>query len=153
MFAKVLSISDELMWRWYPLLSFKSLTQIDQLKQEISEGKNPKDVKTLLAKEITARFHGVGAAEKAQEDFNNRSKGGIPDVIPEVELSGAPQGIGSLLKQCGLASSGGDANRLIEGAGVRVDGVTIEDKGLKLETGTYVIQVGKRKFVKLTLKS
>ena len=153
MFAKVLSISDELMWRWYPLLSFKSLAQIDKFRQEISEGRNPKEVKTLLAKEITARFHGANLADKAEEDFNNRSKGGIPDVIPLMELGGAPQGIGSLLKQCGLASSGGEANRLIEGSGVRIDGVTIEDKALKLGAGTYVIQVGKRKFVKLTLKS
>jgi tyrosyl-tRNA synthetase len=151
MFAKVLSISDDLMWRWYPLLSFQSLAQIEQLKQEIANGRNPKEVKTLLAMEITSRFHGERAAQSAQEDFNNRSKGGIPDDIEEMSLSGAPQGIAALLKQCGLAPSSSEANRLIQGAGVRVDGVTISDKALKLEAGTYVIQVGKRKFVKLTL--
>jgi len=153
MFAKVLSISDDLMWRWYPLLSFKSIAEIDLLKEEIANGRNPKEVKTLLAKEITSRFHGAEQADSAEVDFNNRSKGGIPDDIPEMALGGAPQGIGAILKQCGLASSGGDANRLIEGSGVRVDGVTISDKGLKLDVGTYVIQVGKRKFIKLTLNA
>jgi tyrosyl-tRNA synthetase len=151
MFAKTLSISDDLMWRWYPLLSFKTTQEITDLKRETEEGRNPKDVKTLLAKEITSRFHGSVAAERAQEDFNNRSKGGIPDEIPQMTLSGAPQGITALLKSSGLAPSGAEAGRLIEGSGVRVDGVTITDKGLKLAAGTYVVQVGKRKFMKVTL--
>ena len=151
MFSKTLSISDELMWRWYPLLSFKSSAEIATLKRESEQGRNPKDIKTMLAKEITARFHGAAAAERAEQDFNNRSKGGIPDEIPEMTLAGAPQGIAALLKSSGLAPSGAEAGRLIEGSGVRVDGVTVSDKGLKLAAGTYVLQVGKRKFLKLTL--
>lgn len=127
MFAKVLSISDDLMWRWYTLLSFQSLEQIEALKAEIAGGRNPKDAKVALAKEITARFHSAAAAETAEQDFVNRSKGGVPDEIPEVSLSGAPLGIGQLLKQANLASSAGDGNRLIDGGGVRVDSVVISD--------------------------
>jgi tyrosyl-tRNA synthetase len=151
MFAKVLSISDDLMWRWYTLLSFQSLEQIEALKAEIAGGRNPKDAKVALAKEITARFHSAAAAETAEQDFINRSKGGVPDEIPEVSLSGAPLGIGQLLKQANLASSAGDGNRLIDGGGVRVDSVVISDKGLKLPAGSYVVQVGKRKFARVTL--
>jgi tyrosyl-tRNA synthetase len=151
MFAKVLSISDDLMWRWYTLLSFQSLEQIEALKVEIAGGRNPKDAKVALAKEITARFHSAAAAETAEQDFINRSKGGVPDEIPEVSLSGAPLGIGQLLKQANLASSAGDGNRLIDGGGVRVDSVVISDKGLKLPAGSYVVQVGKRKFARVTL--
>lgn len=151
MFAKVLSISDDLMWRWYTLLSFQSLEQIEALKAEIVGGRNPKDAKVALAKEITARFHSAAAAETAEQDFINRSKGGVPDEIPEVSLSGAPLGIGQLLKQANLASSAGDGNRLIDGGGVRVDSAVISDKGLKLPAGTYVVQVGKRKFARVTL--
>jgi len=151
MFSKTLSISDDLMWRWYPLLSFKTIQEIDNLRHSTREGRNPKEIKTLLAKEITARFHGAAAAERAEEDFDNRSKGGIPDEIPQLSLSGAPQGITALLKNCGLAPSGAEAGRLVEGAGVRVDGVTVSDKGLKLPAGTYVLQVGKRKFMRVTL--
>ena len=151
MFSKTLSISDELMWRWYPLLSFKSMLEIEALKQETLAGRNPKEVKTLLAKEITARFHGLAAADRAEEDFNNRSKGGIPDEIAQMSLSGAPLGISALLKSCGLAPSGAEAGRLIDGSGVRIDGVTVSDKGLKLPPGTYVVQVGKRKFMRIVL--
>ena len=151
MFAKVLSISDTLMWDWYTLLSFKSLAEIAALKAEVAGGRNPKDAKVALAKEITARFHNVSAADSAEQDFINRSKGGVPDDIPEVALSGAPLGIGALLKQAGLAPSGSEANRLIDGGGVRVDGSVVSDKGLKLAAGTYVVQVGKRKFAKVTL--
>ena len=104
-----------------------------------------------LAKEIAARFHSVAAADAAEQDFINRSKGGVPDEIAEVNLSGAPLGIGTLLKAAGLASSGGDAARLIEGGGVRVDSSVVSDKGLKLDVGTYVVQVGKRKFARVTL--
>ena len=151
MFAKVLSISDTLMWDWYTLLSFKSLAEIAALKAEVAGGRNPKDAKVALAKEITARFHNVSAADSAEQDFINRSKGGVPDDIPDVALSGAPLGIGALLKQAGLAPSGSEANRLIDGGGVRVDGSVVSDKGLKLAAGTYVVQVGKRKFAKVTL--
>ena len=151
MFAKVLSISDTLMWRWYTLLSFKSMAHIGSLKQAIAEGANPKDAKVALAKEITARFHSAAAADAAEQDFINRSKGGVPDEIPEVSLSGAPLGIAALLKSAGLAPSSSEANRLIEGGGVRVDGAVISDKGLKLPAGTFVVQVGKRKFARVTL--
>ncbi len=151
MFAKVLSISDTLMWNWYTLLSFKSLAEIAALKAEVEGGRNPKDAKVLLAKEITARFHSAALADAAEQDFNNRSKGGIPDQMDEVSLSGAPLGIGALLKQANLAPSTSEANRLIDGGGVRVDGTAISDRGLKLEAGTYVVQVGKRKFARVTL--
>ncbi len=151
MFAKVLSISDTLMWRWYTLLSFKSLAEIEALKKEVEGGRNPKDAKVMLAKEITARFHSAAAADAAEQDFINRSKGGIPQDIPEVSLSGAPLGIAALLKAAGLAPSSSEANRLIEGGGVRIDGAVISDKGLKVEAGTCVVQVGKRKFAKVTL--
>ncbi|MGJ3701794.1 tyrosine--tRNA ligase [Variovorax sp. AFSI2.2] len=151
MFAKVLSISDELMWRWYTLLSFQSMERIEALKAEIAAGRNPKDAKVALAKEITARFHSAAAAETAEQDFINRSKGGVPDDIPEVSLQGAPLGIAQLLKQAGLAPSTSEGNRLIDGGGVRVDSVVIGDKALKLPAGRYVVQVGKRKFARVTL--
>jgi tyrosyl-tRNA synthetase len=151
MFAKVLSISDTLMWRWYTLLSFKSMAEIEVLKKEVEGGRNPKDAKVMLAKEITARFHSAAAADAAEQDFINRSKGGVPDDIAELSLSGAPLGIGALLKSAGLAPSTTEAGRLIDGGGVRVDSNVVSDKGLKLEAGTYVVQVGKRKFAKVTL--
>ena len=154
MFAKVLSISDVLMWRWYTLLSFKSLAEIAALKAEVDAGRNPKDAKVALAKEITARFHSAAAADAAEQDFINRSKGGVPDDIAELSLplpDGAPVGIAALLKLAGLAASSGEGNRLIDGGGVRVDSSVVSDKGLKLAAGTYVLQVGKRKFAKVTL--
>jgi len=151
MFAKVLSISDTLMWRWYTLLSFRSLAEIAALKAEVEAGRNPKDAKVALAKEITARFHSAAAAEAAEQDFIHRSKGGVPDEIPDVALSGAPLGIAQLLKQAGLAPSTSEGNRLIDGGGVRVDSAVVSDKALKLPQGTYVVQVGKRKFAKVTL--
>ncbi len=151
MFAKVLSISDTLMWDWYTLLSFKSLAEIAALKAEVAGGRNPKDAKVMLAKEIAARFHSAAAADAAEQDFTNRSKGGVPDEIPEVNLSGAPLGIGALLKQANLAPSTSEANRLIDGGGVRVEGAVVSDKGLKLTAGSYVVQVGKRKFARVLL--
>ena len=151
MFAKVMSISDTLMWRWYTLLSFRSEADIAALRREVEAGANPRDAKVALAQEITARFHSAQAADTALQDFVNRSKGGVPDEIPEVTLAGAPLGIGALLKQAGLAPSSSEANRLIEGGGVRVDSSVVSDKGLKLAAGTYVIQVGKRKFARVTL--
>ncbi len=151
MFAKVLSISDTLMWRWYTLLSFQSLAHIESLKQAIAEGANPKDAKVALAREITARFHSKAAADAAEQDFIHRSKGGVPEQIPEVKLSGAPMGVAALLKAAGLAASTGEGNRLIDGGGVRVDSSVVSDKALKLEAGTYVLQVGKRKFARVSL--
>jgi tyrosyl-tRNA synthetase len=151
MFAKVLSISDTLMWRWYTLLSFKSMAEIEALKQEVAGGRNPRDAKVMLAKEITARFHSAAAADAAEQDFINRSKGGIPDEIPEVSLTGAPLGIAALLNAAGLVASNGEGNRLIDGGGVRIDSSVVSDKGLKLGAGVYVVQVGKRKFARVTL--
>ncbi len=155
MFAKVLSISDVLMWRWFTLLSFKSEAEIATLKAEVDAGRNPKDAKVMLAKEITARFHSAQAADAAEQDFANRSRGGVPDEIVEITLAlgegGAALGIGALLKQAGLAASSGEGNRLIDGGGVRIDSSVVSDKGLKLGAGTYVVQVGKRKFARVTL--
>ena len=154
MFAKVLSISDTLMWDWYTLLSFRSLADIAALKAEVAAGRNPKDAKVALAKEITARFHSAAAADAAEQDFINRSKGGVPDDIAELSLplpDGAPVGISALLKLAGLAASSGEGNRLIDGGGVRVDSGVVSDKGLKLGAGVYVVQVGKRKFARVTL--
>ena len=155
MFAKVLSISDTLMWRWYTLLSSQSESAIGALKQEVEAGRNPKEAKVGLAKEITARFHSAAAADAAEQDFINRSKGGVPDEIAEISLSlgegNAGLGIGALLKMAGLAASSGEGNRLIDGGGVRVDSSVVNDKGLKLDAGVYVVQVGKRKFARVTL--
>ncbi len=151
MFAKVLSISDEQMWKWFKLLSFKSEAEIASLKKEVDAGRNPKEAKVSLAKEITARFHSVSAADVAEADFNKRAAGGIPDEIAEVGLTGAPLGIGKVLLGAGLVASGGEGTRMIEQGGVKIDGVTISDKGLKLEAGTFVAQVGKRKFARVTL--
>jgi tyrosyl-tRNA synthetase len=151
MFAKLLSISDTLMWKYFNLLSFRSEAEIAALKAEVEAGRNPKDAKVMLAKEITARFHSAAAAEAAEQDFNNRARGGIPDDIPDISLSGAPLGIGALLKQANLVPSSSEAMRMVEQGGVRVDGSVVSDKGLKLDAGSYVLQVGKRKFARVTL--
>ena len=152
MFGKVMSISDELMWSYFTLLSFRPMAEIDHMKQEVAAGLNPRDCKVLLGQEIVERFHSQAAAEKALEDFNHRAKGGIPDDIPELELTGAPLGIAALLKAANLVPSTSEANRNIEQHGVRIDGAVVSDKALKVEPGTYVIQVGKRRFAKVTLK-
>ncbi len=155
MFAKVLSISDVLMWRWYNLLSFKSDAEIEALRLQVAAGRNPKDAKVALAREITARFHSFAAADAAERDFTNRAQGGVPDDIPELRLpladGGMPIGIAALLKLAGLTTSSGEGNRLIDGGGVRVDSTPVSDKGLKLGAGAYVLQVGKRKFMRVTL--
>jgi tyrosyl-tRNA synthetase len=151
MFAKLLSINDGLMWKYFDLLSFRPAAQIEGLRQEVAGGRNPKEVKVSLAKEITSRFHGAAAAEAAAADFELRARGGVPERIDERTLAGAPMGIGAVLKQSGLAPSTSEAMRLVDGGGVRVDGSVISDKGLKLAAGTYVVQVGKRKFARVTL--
>ena len=155
MFAKVLSISDDLMWRWFTLLSFQSEAQIAVLRAEVQAGRNPKDAKVALAKEITTRFHSAAAAESAQQDFVNRSQGGIPEQIAEMALplgeGGAPLAIAALLKMAGLVASSGEGSRLIDGGGVRIDASVVSDKGLRLGAGVYVLQVGKRKFVRVSL--
>ncbi|OWY27216.1 tyrosine--tRNA ligase [Herbaspirillum robiniae] len=151
MFAKVMSISDTMMWRYYDLLSFRTIAEIAGFKAEVESGKNPRDIKVALAQEIVARFHSQQAAVDALADFVNRSKGGIPDDIPDVALSGAPLGIGQLLKQANLCASTSEALRMVEQGGVRIDGAVVSDKGLKVEAGQCVVQVGKRKFARVTL--
>ncbi|MDQ6681392.1 MAG: tyrosine--tRNA ligase [Pseudomonadota bacterium] len=151
MYAKLLSISDTLMWSYYTLLSFRTEDEIARLQAEVQAGRNPKDAKVMLAREITTRFHGSAAADAAATDFQNRARGGVPDEISAVTLCGAPLGIGALLKQANLAPSTSEALRLVDGGGVRVDGATVGDRGLKLGAGTYVVQVGKRKFARVTL--
>jgi tyrosyl-tRNA synthetase len=151
MFAKILSISDTLMWKYFTLLSARSEQEITALRREVEAGRNPKDAKVLLAKEITARFHSAAAAEAAEADFNHRARGGVPDEIAAVSLAGAPLAIGALLKRANLAPSTSEALRLIDGGGVRVDGTVVSDKTLKLPAGTYVVQVGKRRFARVTL--
>ncbi len=151
MFGKLMSISDELMWSYFTLLSFKPLAEIAKMKEEVLSGRNPRDFKVALAQEIVTRFHDVSASEKALEDFNHRAKGGVPDDIPEIALTGAPIGIGQLLKQANLVPSTSEAMRNVEQGGVKIDGATVSDKALKVEAGTFVVQVGKRKFAKITL--
>ncbi len=151
MYAKLLSISDTLMWKYYMLLSFRTEDEIGRLRAEVDGGRNPKDAKVLLAREITARFHSAAAAEAAALDFEHRARGGVPDEIAALTLSGAPLGIGALLKQSGLAPSTSEALRLVDGGGVRIDGATVADRGLRLPQGVYVVQVGKRKFARVTL--
>jgi tyrosyl-tRNA synthetase len=151
MYAKLLSISDVLMWKYFTLLSFRSEADIAALRAEVDGGRNPKEAKVLLAREITARFHGAAAAEAAQADFELRARGGVPEQIAEVALSGAPLAIAALLKQANLAPSSSEALRLVEQGGVRIDGAVISDKALKLPAGTFVVQVGKRKFARVTL--
>jgi tyrosyl-tRNA synthetase len=151
MFAKILSISDVQMWKWFDLLSFRSIGEIAALKAEITAGRNPKDAKVMLAKEITTRFHSAAAADAAEADFQLRARGGIPDDVPELTVAGAPMGIGALLKAAGLVASTSEGLRMVEQNGVRIDGEVVSDKGLKLEAGQFVLQVGKRKFARVTL--
>jgi tyrosyl-tRNA synthetase len=153
MYAKLLSISDVLMWKYFTLLSFRPEAEIVALQREVEGGRNPKDAKVLLAKEITARFHGAAAAAAAEDDFQRRAAGGVPDEIAELALAGAPLSIGNLLKQAGLAPSTSEALRLVEQGGVRIDGSVLSDKGLKIDAGTFVVQVGKRKFARVTLSA
>lgn len=152
MFGKLMSISDTLMWRYFELLSFRSLEEIAALKQEIDGGRNPRDAKVMLAQEIIARFHSAKAADDALASFEARFRdGAIPDDIPEVNIGGAPVGILKLLREAGLVASGSEAQRNVEQGGVRVNGDRVEDKSLQLPAGTYVVQLGKRKFARVNL--
>ena len=153
MFAKIMSISDVMMWKYYELLSFRSIADVAALKATIEGGANPRDAKVALAQEIVARFHSQAAADEALNDFVNRSKGGIPDDVPEVSLGGAPVGIPQLLKMAGLCPSTSEAMRMIDQGGVRLDGTVISDKAVRIEAGTFVLQVGKRKFARVTLSA
>ncbi len=153
MFGKLMSISDTLMWRYFELLSFRSADDIAGLQQAVQDGANPRDTKVALAQEIVARFHSQKDAEEALARFEARFRdGAIPDDMPEVQVAGAPLGILKVLREAGLVASGAEAQRNVEQGGVRVDGDRIEDKGLQLPAGTYVVQVGKRKFARVTLK-
>ena len=154
MFGKVMSISDTLMWDWYNLLSLKSNAAIAELKSECENGRNPRDAKVLLAKEIVARFHDDKAVDAAEAEFNNRFRAGaVPSDIPEVDVA-APDGeigIARLIKEAGLCPSTGEANRNIDQGGVRLEGERISDRGLKVKPGTYTLQVGKRRWAKVTV--
>ncbi len=157
MFGKVMSISDDLMWRWFELLSFRPMSEIEGFRREIAEGRNPRDVKFLLGEEIVARFHGEAAARKAREAFVARfQKGAVPDEMPEFTLSpeagadGVP--IGHALRAAGLVSSTSEAFRMIKQGAVKVDGEKVGDRGVELPPGgPYVCQVGKRRFARVTV--
>lgn len=152
MFGKVMSISDELMWDWYNLLSFRPLDEIAQLKTDVQNGKNPRDVKILLAKEIIARFHSESDAESAEQEFINRfQKGAMPDEMPEFTFEGEI-GLANLLKEVGLVPSTSEAIRSVNQGGVKIDGEKVENPKLVITAGTAVYQVGKRKFARITVK-
>ena len=152
MFDKVMSISDVLMWRWFTLLSFQSLDAIATLKAEVEAGRNPRDAKVMLGQEIVARFHSPSAAEGALAAFEARFRdGAVPEDMPEMTVAGAPLGVLKVLREANLVASGAEAQRNIEQGGVRINGAKVEDKGLQLAAGIYVMQVGKRKFARVTV--
>ncbi len=154
-FGKLMSASDELMWRYIELLSFESLATIATWKKEVQDGRNPREIKVIFASEIVTRFHSATAAERAVEDFDARHKAGaIPDEMPQVTLAtgGTPMPVAQILKQAGLTASTSESLRMIEQGGVRVDGERCEDRALAIASGrTVVLQVGKRKFARVTL--
>jgi tyrosyl-tRNA synthetase len=156
MFSKTMSISDELMWRWYDLLSLRSNEEIEGLKQQTrEEGRNPRDIKVLLAKEIVTRFHSEQPAEMAAFEFMARFKAGaIPNDMQNVNVMGGDSGIpiATLLKQAGLAASTSEAIRNIEQGGVKIDGDKVSDRALIVKRGTYVVQIGKRKWARVTVE-
>ncbi|MEZ8203074.1 tyrosine--tRNA ligase [Vibrio splendidus] len=153
MFGKIMSISDDLMWSYYELLSFRPLEEVAELKAGVEAGKNPRDVKVLLAKEIIARFHSEADAEAAEQEFVNRfAKNQVPDEMPEFEFeAGLP--IANVLKEAGLVNSTSDAMRMIKQGAAKLEGEKIEDSKFVPEAGTAVYQVGKRKFARITLLS
>lgn len=152
MFGKVMSISDQLMWRYFELLSTESLSQIAALKAACDDGANPRDAKVRLAREIVTRFHDSAAADNAQQQFEARFRhGALPENIPEVTIHGAPMGLPILLKQAGLAASTSEAIRSIQQGGVRVGGERVSDRGMQMAAGDYLLQVGKRRFARVTL--
>ncbi len=155
MFGKLMSVSDDLMWRYFELLSFRSMNEIGQFQQQVQDGANPRDIKFLLAEELITRFHDSASATQARESFIARfQKGAMPDEMPEVTLEAGPEGmpIANLLKDAGLVNSTSDAYRMIKQGAVKIDGEKIEDKALKVNAGTEaVFQVGKRRFARVTL--
>src|SRR5690554_233518 len=151
-FGKIMSISDELMWRYYELLSTKSMAQINDLRHQTEQGLNPRDVKVMLAEEIVTRFHNADAAKHAHEQFNAQFRdGALPEDMPEVTLSGAPLNVVQVLRQSGLVASASEGQRNIQQGGVRVNQGRVEDRTLSLDAGTYIVQVGKRRFARVTL--
>ena len=153
MFGKVMSISDDMMWTWYDLLSFQSIEAIAALKNEIAGGRNPRDAKVALAQEIVTRFHSQTAADEALNAFNHRAKGGVPDDVPSVTVESSPatSTLGGILKAAGLVESASEANRAIEQGGFKLNGEMMKDKTLKLAAGEYLMQVGKRRFARVTI--
>jgi tyrosyl-tRNA synthetase len=153
-FAKIMSVSDELMWRYIELLSFESIETIAQWKAQVKAGENPRNIKVRFAQEIVARFHSQTDAENALNDFQTRAKGGIPDDVPEIVLSIEAESVGvaQMLKMAGLVESTSEAIRAIQQGGVKLDSIKVEDKNLQLNRGAIVVaQVGKRKFAKISL--
>jgi len=155
MFGKLLSVSDDLMWRYIELLSFQPLSQVAKWKMETKGGRNPRDIKVMFAQEIVTRFHSRAAAEAALADFEARFRqGAMPAEMTEVTLIGGADGlpISQVLKRAGLTASTSDALRMIDQGGVKLDGEKLSDKALKLKTGEIVVaQVGKRKFARITV--
>jgi tyrosyl-tRNA synthetase len=153
-FAKLMSVSDELMWRYIELLSFESLETIASWKAQVAAGENPRNIKVRFAQEIVARFHSQADAEKALNDFQTRAKGGIPDEVPEVSLTieGDSIGIAQLLKMAGLVESTSEAYRAIDQGGIKLDGEKISERNFMVGKGqSFVAQVGKRKFARITI--
>lgn len=157
MFGKIMSISDELMWRYFELLSFRPLDEIQEFQREVDEGANPRDIKFLLAQEIIARFHNSEAAAQAQQNFIARfQKGAMPDEMPEITLavSEDSMGIASLLRDTGLVQSNGEAMRMIKQNAVKIDGERISDRSRQCKAGeTHIYQVGKRRFARVTIET
>jgi tyrosyl-tRNA synthetase len=155
MFGKLMSISDELMWRYFELLSFRPMSEVEQFQQQVEQGANPRDIKFLLAEELITRFHDSASATQARENFIARfQKGAIPDEMPEVSLAAGPEGlpISNLLKDAGLVNSTTDARRMIKQGAVKIDSERVEDIDLKISAGTKaVFQVGKRRFARVSL--
>lgn len=154
MFGKVMSVSDDLMWRYFELLSARPMSEIEGLRAECNNGRNPRDAKVILATEIVSRFHGDGAARAAVETFEARFRhGAMPENMPEVTIDGAPLGLPALIRQAGLAPSNSEAMRNIQQGGVRIDGERVTDRSAQIQAGTFVLQVGKRKFARVTLQT
>lgn len=156
MFGKIMSVSDDLMWRYFELLSFRPMSEVEQFKLDIAQGKNPRDIKFLLAEEIITRFHDADAAVKARLDFIQRfQKGAMPDEMPEkaIQIEGDSIGVAAVLKHAGLTQSTSESFRMIQQGAVRLDGEKVENKGLEVNRNTvFVAQVGKRKFARITIQ-
>jgi len=154
-FGKVMSVSDETMWTWYELLSFRSLEEIKKLRDDVANGMNPRDVKFLLAEEIAARFHDAAAGQKARENFIAQfQKGKLPEDMPEISLEVTAEGMSiiNIIKNTGLTESTSEASRLVVQGGVRIDGEKVSDKNLHLKPKTtFILQVGKRRYAKVNL--